>query len=300
MKGRTLKDPSRHSRVPMFASAGLLTGTLLTGLMLIWAEEPTAAPASPAPSARTQPVQPPPEPDTALEDAIRRGATMEEIARLRDPIATNPTAAVRALKTGNARFYGGAARRPEMSANERRAQVLSQTPFAAVLGCSDSRVPTEIVYDQSLGSLFVVRVAGNIVDPATLGSLEYAVTHLKSHVVVVMGHEGCGAVQAATLTPEQLRSESENIRYLVKHITPAVIDLPMLRDAKARMREAVIANVRLQVHRLKQNPTMAAAVKSGKIRVIGAYYEISSGAVDFLDTDEELRLSPEELRRASR
>ncbi|MBW3625953.1 MAG: carbonic anhydrase, partial [Armatimonadetes bacterium] len=152
----------------------------------------------------------------------------------------------------------------------------------------------------SLGSLFVVRVAGNFVDPATVGSLEYAVTHLKSHVVVVMGHEGCGAVQAATLSQEQLRSETENIRYVVKHITPAVADLPRLRDAKARMREAVIANVRLQVHRLKQNPTAAAAVKSGKIRVIGAYYEISSGAVDFLDTDEELRLSPEELRRASR
>jgi carbonic anhydrase len=245
-------------------------------------------------------VAPPPDPDSALAEAVKRGATMEEIARLRDPIARTPTEAVRALKTGNARFFGGSARRPEMSANERRAQILSQTPFAVVLGCSDSRVPTEIVYDQGLGTLFVVRVAGNIVDPGSAGSVEYAIQHLKTHAVVVMGHEGCGAVSAAMLPgPEQGR-ESANVRYLLGQIQPAVTGLPSIRDPKARMREAVIANVRLQVHRMKQNPVIAAAIKSGQIAVIGAFYEISSGAVDFLETEAELRLTPDELRGAAR
>jgi len=97
--------------------------------------------------------------DQKLADAVKRGATMEEIAKLRDPVANSPQEALRALKTGNARFFGGQARRPELSAAERRAQILGQTPFAVILGCSDSRVPTEIIYDQSLGSLFITRVA---------------------------------------------------------------------------------------------------------------------------------------------
>lgn len=225
---------------------------------------------------------------------------MEEVAKLRDPIATNPKDAITALKLGNARFYGGAARRPEQSALERRAQILSQTPFAVILGCSDSRVPTEIVYDQGLGSLFTVRVAGNVAEPATEGSIEYAITHLKSHVVVVMGHEGCGAVKAAMLPREQWQAESENIRYLVERIAPATAELPPMRDPKAKMREAVVANVRLQTHLLKQNPVLAAAIKAGTVAVIGAYYEIGSGAVDFLDTDEDLHLTPQELERLAK
>lgn len=261
-----------------------------------------SSPAAPSPQAgssqRTQPVAPPPDPDSALAEAVKRGATMEEIARLRDPIARTPAEAIRALKAGNARFFGGVARRPEMSANERRAQILSQTPFAVILGCADSRVPTEIVYDQGLGTLFVVRVAGNVIEPGSVGSVEYAVKHLKSHVVVVTGHEGCGAVGAAMLPAEEQNREPANVRYLLDRIRPAVAGLAPIRDRKARMREAVIANVRLQVHRMKQNPVIAEAIKSGQIAVIGAFYEISSGAVDFLETEAELRLTPNELRLA--
>ncbi len=280
---------------------------LLTSLASLYAvfavqadDEPAAAStnkATPAPPARTSPVLPAPEPGSQLAELIKRGATMEEIAKVRDPIATNPKDAVEALKQGNARFYGGGARRPEQSAMERRAQILSQTPFAVILGCSDSRVPTEIVYDQGLGSLFIVRVAGNVTVPATEGSIEYAVTHLKTHVVVVMGHEGCGAVKAALLPKAGWQAESENIRYLVEQIAPAVAGLPPIRDTKARLREAVIANVRVQRHRLVENPVVAAAIKAGKLAVIGAYYEIGSGAVDFLETDEDLRLTPEDLER---
>merc|ERR1719510_868932 len=96
------------------------------------------------------------------------------------------------LQKGNARFWMGTARRPESSAFERRALISKQFPLTAILGCSDSRVPTEIVFDQGLGDMFVIRVAGNCLDTTTTASLQYAVNHLKVKVVVVMGHEGCG------------------------------------------------------------------------------------------------------------
>ncbi len=233
---------------------------------------------------------PAPQFDPRLDDAIRRGATMEEIAKLKEPAAKTPQEAIIALKSGNSRFFGGMARRPEMSANERRAQILQQTPFAVVLGCSDSRVPIEIVYDQGLGDIFAVRVAGQVVEPATAGSVEYAVKHLKSKVLVVMGHEGCGAVKAAMLTPEELKGEPEHVQYLLNQITPAVTQIGKIRDPKAKMREAVMANVRRQVALAKENPVVKAAIAKNELAVVGAYYEISSGQVDFLETDEELRL----------
>lgn len=248
---------------------------------------------------RTSPALPLPPGDDEVAERIREGATMEEIAQLRDPIARNPEEAVRALKTGNSRFFGGEARRPELAAAERRAQILGQSPFAVILGCSDSRVPVEIVFDQALGSLFVIRVAGNIVEPATAGTVEYGVKHLKSHVIVVMGHEGCGAVSAAMLPEEQRQQEPENVRFLLNQIRPSVENIPALRDRKARLREAVINNVRFQVHQLKQNKTVTEAVKSGQLQVIGAYYEIASGAIDFLEREEDLRLSPEEQKRVA-
>lgn len=228
--------------------------------------------------------------DQRVLDAVKRGATMEEIAKLRDPIARNPQEALHALKTGNARFFSGRARRPELSAVERRAQILGQTPFAVVLSCSDSRVPTEIIYDQSLGSLFITRIAGNIVETGTTGSIEYAVEHLKTHLVVVMGHEGCGAVKAALLPAADRARETPSIQSLLNQIAPAVSSIGKIRDEKAKMREAVIANVRLQVANIKKQPVIQAAIAKNRIGVVGAYYEITSGAVDFFETDEELRL----------
>ncbi|HZH33529.1 MAG TPA: carbonic anhydrase [Pyrinomonadaceae bacterium] len=229
--------------------------------------------------------------DQRIADAVKRGATMEEIAKLRDPIARTPQEALRALKTGNARFFGGQARRPELSAAERRAQILGQTPFAVVLGCSDSRVPTEIIYDQSLGSLFITRIAGNIVDTGTTGSIEYAVEHLKTSLVVVMGHEGCGAVKAALLPAEDRARETPAIQTLLNQIVPSVSKIPKIRDDKAKMREAVIANVRQQVFNIKKQPAIQSAMASNRIAVVGAFYEITSGAVDFFETDDELRIA---------
>jgi len=229
--------------------------------------------------------------DQRVADAVRRGATMEEIAELRGPVVRTPEEALRLLKVGNSRFFGGQARRPELSAAERRAQILGQSPFAAILGCSDSRVPTEIVFDQSLGSLFITRVAGNIVDTSTVGSIEYAVEHLNTRLVLILGHEGCGAVKAALLPAADRAKETPSIQALLDQIVPSVAKLPAIRDDKAKMREAVISNVRHQVANLNRQPAIKAAVAARRIAVVGAFYEITSGAVDFLETEAELRLS---------
>ena len=242
---------------------------------------------------QTTPAEPPLDDvlDQRISDAIRGGATMEEIAKLREPVVRTPEEALRMLKIGNSRFFGGLARRPELSAAERRAQILGQSPFAVILGCSDSRVPIEIVFDQSLGSLFITRVAGNIVDTATTGSIEYAVEHLNTRLVVVMGHEGCGAVKAALLPEADRARETPAIQALLNQIVPSISSLPKIRDEKAKMREAVIANVRLQVAELNREPAIVRAVAAKKIAVVGAFYEITSGAVDFLETEAQLRLS---------
>jgi len=219
-----------------------------------------------------------------VAELIKRGATMEDIARLKDPGANSPGEALQALKSGNTRFYSGAPQRTALAANERRAQIMSQTPFAVVLGCADSRVPVELIFDQGPGDIFGIRVAGNVVEPGTLGSVEYAIRHLKIHLVVILGHEGCGAVTAAMLDAEQRNCEPENVRFLLDRIVPAVRDLPVLRDTKARMREAVVRNVHHQIEQLKQNPVVDEATSRGQIEIIGAFYEIGSGAVDFLES----------------
>jgi len=228
--------------------------------------------------------------DLELGRVFKTNLSMREVAQLKAPTIKTAEEAILALKIGNARFFGAQRLPSEFSAIDRRAQILTQTPFAVVLGCSDSRVPTEIIYDQQAGDLFVIRIAGNVVEAGTLGSIEYAINHLKTRVVVVMGHEGCGAVQAAMQDEAERSFESQYIQFLIDRIVPSVSKLPRIRDSKARMREAVIANVRMQVHQLKQNQVVLEAMQKKEIAVIGAYYEISSGAVDFFETDAELSI----------
>ena len=210
---------------------------------------------------------------------------MEQIALLKDPRANSPAEALQALKAGNARFLSGLSQGGARDVNERRAQIIAQTPFAVVLGCSDSRVPTEIIFDVGPGDLFGVRMAGNVITPGTLGSIEYAVRHLKVHLVLVLGHEGCGAVAAAMLSPEARAQEPEHVQYLLDRIVPAVEGMPEIRDGKARMREAIVRNVWHQKAELERNPVVEEAIRSGHIEVRGAFYEIGSGAVDFLEEE---------------
>lgn len=224
-----------------------------------------------------------PDAEVLVAELLARGASMEEVARLKDPSATSPDEAIEALKSGNQRFYAGAPKRVFTDVNQRRAQIMTQTPFAVILGCSDSRVPIEIVFDQGPGDIFSIRVAGNVADGSALGSVQYAVRHLKVHLIVVLGHEGCGAV-AAALQDENTRAlEPQGVRGLLDFIVPSLQDLAPIRDSKARMREAVILNVRQQKAILERDELIATAIAQGQIKVIGGFYEIGSGAVDFLE-----------------
>lgn len=224
-----------------------------------------------------------PEAEVLMNELLARGASMEEVARLKDPSATSPDEALEALKCGNQRFYVGAPKRVFTDVNQRRGQIMTQTPYAVILGCSDSRVPIEIVFDQGPGDIFSIRVAGNVADSAALGSVQYAVKHLKVFLIVVLGHEGCGAVRAALRDESERAAEPKGVRDLLDLIVPALHDLPAIRDKKALMREAVVRNVWKQKADLERDELIAAAMAEGQVKVVGAFYEIASGAIDFLE-----------------
>jgi carbonic anhydrase len=227
----------------------------------------------------------PPGPTTEqlVSELIKRGATMEQIALLKDPTANTPQEALELLKNGNSRFYSNKPERVFTDVNHRRAQIMTQTPFAAIVGCADSRVPVEIIFDQGPGDIFSIRVAGHVISPGALGSVQYALAHLKIHLVVVLGHEGCGAVAAAMPDAPRHADEPTHVKWLLDAIAPGLEELGPIRDPKARMREACVLNVMHQKARLEADPYVAAAVAAGRVQVVGAFYEIGSGAVDFLE-----------------
>jgi len=187
------------------------------------------------------------------------------------------------LQRGNVRFWTGGAQRPEKSAFERRALINKQFPSTAILSCADSRVPTEIVFDQHLGDMFVVRCAGNAVTETTMGSLQYSVNHLKVKVLVVMGHEGCGAVKAAGLPEDALRGEPKELCNCLMSLKGGLDfnRLKNIEDTRAHDREAVISNVKQQVMALTQDPSIMKKVDAKELMIVGSFYEISSGIVDF-------------------
>lgn len=231
------------------------------------------------------------EPSTSAADdilAMQAGFSMEQAraeADMRQEEAMNrtPTDVLAELQRGNARFWTGQATRPERSAFERRALISKQFPSVAILGCSDSRVPVEIVFDQGLGDMFVIRVAGNCMDTTTTASMLYAVHHLKVKVLVVMGHEGCGAVKAAQLPGAAIDKEPEILGKFLKGLKQGLTgaELQRIRDIKAHDREAVTTNVKVQVEELARDKVIMEKVRSGELMIVGAFYEISSGIVDF-------------------
>lgn len=208
-------------------------------------------------------------------------AHAEQLAGVKN--ARSPKEVLAELQKGNARFWTGAATRPEMSAFERRGLIKSQFPTIAVLGCSDSRVPVEIVFDQGLGDMFVVRVAGNILDTATAASVLYAVVHLGVKVLVVMGHEGCGAIKASMRSQKDIDGEPEVLAQLLTKIKRNLDEdrLAWAQDMRARDREAVVNNVTQQVVNLTKDAEIIGKVNQQELIVVGAFYEISSGIVDF-------------------
>jgi len=197
--------------------------------------------------------------------------------------------ALERLRTGNRRFASDLCRLEALTSHARRVDLLGgQKPFAVILGCSDSRVPAEIVFDQGLGDLFVIRVAGNVVAPSQVGSVEFAATKFGTPLVVVLGHSQCGAIEA---TLDELRQpaglRSRNLRSIVNRIRPSVEKLlaTELRGApEALASEAVRANVRASVDQLRHgSEILEELIASSGLRVVGAEYSLETGLVEFHD-----------------
>ena len=193
------------------------------------------------------------------------------------------------LREGNRRFVENRSATSATLSSVRRAELLDgQEPFAIVLGCSDSRVPAEFVFDQGLGDLFVIRVAGNIVAPSQVGSVEFAASRFATRLVVVMGHSQCGAVRA-TLEDVLGRSstESKNLRSIVDRVRPSIETMLWRRDdtdLDALMPDAVRANVRASVNHLRHGSELIEQlIRSDGLLVVGAEYSLESGAVTFFD-----------------
>lgn len=202
-----------------------------------------------------------------------------------DPTSPTPEQALLRLIEGNQRFRAGMEATSARSWSEQLARQ-GQRPFAIILGCSDSRTPVEILFDQGFGDLFVVRIAGNIVAPSVIGSIEFAASQFGSRLVVVMGHSRCGAVSATIHALETgLGPESKNIRSITDRIAPHIEGLVRPGDPEDVLRMAVRANVRASADHLRHgSQIIEELVGSGRVAVVGAEYELETGAVTFLDT----------------
>ena len=194
----------------------------------------------------------------------------------------NADQALAALTEGNRRFAEGRVLHAHQAADWRSHLIGGQQPFAVIVACSDSRVPPELVFDQGLGDLFVIRVAGNIIDANVIGSIGYAVRHLKTPLVVVMGHEGCGAVTAALQAVDGCGDEGRYIAGLLQHIVPAVKSLDPNLTGDHRVSAAVEANVHHSVELLSQIPEARDAIQQNIVRLEAAIYELATGRVRFL------------------
>jgi carbonic anhydrase len=203
-------------------------------------------------------------------------------------MSVSPQEALIRLREGNQRFVSGIRSLDALPNQARRAAVAAEhKPFAVVLGCSDSRVPAEIVFDQGLGDLFVIRVAGNIVAPSQVGSVEFAAGRFDTPLVVVLGHTQCGAILA---TLEEVRSpatHSPNVRSIVDRIRPSLETLlatELRWDEDRLVQEAVRANVRASADHLRHGSALLERlIQDGSLVVVGAEYSLETGEVDFFD-----------------
>ena len=199
--------------------------------------------------------------------------------------------ALERLREGNRRFVNDLRNGQAMASHARRSQVAGgQEPFAIILGCSDSRVPAEIVFDQGLGDLFVIRVAGNIVAPSQVGSVEFAAERYGTPLVVVLGHSQCGAVLAtveelSTTSTQERRIAKRNVHSIVDRVRPSVE--PLMRaglTGEALIHEAVRANVRVSANHLRHgSEILEELIRENGLVIVGAEYSLESGLVDFFD-----------------
>ena len=193
------------------------------------------------------------------------------------------------LKEGNRRFVAGSRRLDiGLSHAERAAAVRNLNPFAIILGCSDARVPAEVVFDQGLGDLFVIRVAGNIVSPSQVGSVEFAAQRFGTQLVVVLGHTQCGAILATLEAVRDQANHPENVLTIVERIRPSVQTLLELRPRATEeelIHHAVRANVRASVDHLRHGSALLEdLIRRARLAVVGAEYSLETGQVEFFET----------------
>jgi carbonic anhydrase len=186
------------------------------------------------------------------------------------------------LKDGNARFVRNEARF-STHREDLAGLVAGQSPYATILGCSDSRVPPELIFDAGFGELFVIRVAGNVLGPAILGTLQYAASHLHTPLFVVLGHEGCGAVDATIALKKTGAMQKSRIQFLLREILPGLEGLDLQQPHDALLRAAVEANVRETVRQLLATEEARARVEEGHMQLVGAVYELETGKARFLE-----------------
>jgi carbonic anhydrase len=206
--------------------------------------------------------------------AVGLGGDLLGVGGVAAKTVANPDAAIEALNQGNQRFSQQQKNKKANSSVFRLREVAKgQKPFAAVLGCADSRVPVEILFDQGLGDLFVVRVAGNVATPEEVGSLEFGTAVLGAKVVLVLGHERCGAVDAAI----KGKPVPGKIGSILTHIKPAVTASE--NQSGDRLRNATIANIKNQITELQGSPVLADLIKAGSLKIIGGFYDLDTGIV---------------------
>lgn len=190
----------------------------------------------------------------------------------------SPTEGLQRLKDGNERFVQDRLLHPDRSSDRREETAPRQCPFGIILGCSDSRIPPEIVFDQGLGDLFVVREAGNVVSEIELESILFSVVSNHSSVIMVLGHENCGAVNAV------VQKNTKAIPEIAELIQKALKQEKV--EGEMTVEKAVIANVLYTVSKLKKDPTIADYVKQGKLVVVGGYYHLETGKVELLSQQQ--------------
>ncbi len=190
--------------------------------------------------------------------------------------------ALRRLVEGNRRFVRGEARFPTVQKKILSQLAREQRPYATILGCSDSRVPPELLFDAGFGELFVIRVAGNVLSDEVAGSLQYAGVHLKTPLFVVLGHGGCGAVGAALDAHFHKVRHRSRIGKLVNKIVPAIRGLNPALPPDLLLAQGIEANVRSNIKQIRSTPEGKARVAEGRIKLVGAIYDIQTGRVRFL------------------
>ena len=189
---------------------------------------------------------------------------------------------LRKLIEGNKRFVSGKARFPTVCKETLAALAKGQQPYATILGCADSRVPPELIFDANFGELFIIRVAGNVISPEVMGSIQYAGSHLHAPLFVVLGHEGCDAVKAAIQCKLNGARHHSRIQILVNNIVPGLSGLNSRRSDQDQLAQAVEANVRWSMKQLMETPEGKQAAREGRKKLVGAVFEIDSGRVRFL------------------